>query len=189
MEAFKKKLEAIIDFGLKKSHKTWPQDHIKNLEEKYHIKLPECYSFYLQQYDNDYIREDYGFIPSKLLPNSSGPMLYVIDSIYGLDRDENNIENNVTLPQDRLPADLMPIADLPGGDLVCIGIRENKQNKIYFWFHEKMEENVCLVADSFENFIMNFKKIEVERNNVDPVRFNVSDKLNKVLKHASENMK
>lgn len=84
-----------------------------------------------------------------------------------------------------MPTDLFPIADLPGGDLICIGKSNDKQNKIYIWFHEMDGENVFLVSDSFGNFIKNFKSIKVNKNTLDNVKLNLGDKLNALLNDAS----
>ncbi|MED4452849.1 hypothetical protein [Metabacillus fastidiosus] len=64
MEQLKKKLEEIIDFDIKEIDEIWDEDDIKTFEEKYQLKLPQDYAFYLQHYGNDYIREEYRFIPS-----------------------------------------------------------------------------------------------------------------------------
>lgn len=160
MEQFKKKLEAIIDFDIKEINESLDEGHIKNLEEKYKIKLPLDYSFYLQHYGNDYIREDYCFFPSKDLSNKTKQAQFEIDSFYGFYNDENNIVDKINFYKDLLPADFIPIADLPGGDLVCLGTRDDTLNKIYFWFHEMDGNNIYLVSDSFESFIMNFKRIK-----------------------------
>ncbi|WP_106495645.1 SMI1/KNR4 family protein [Lentibacillus sp. Marseille-P4043] len=189
MEQFKKKLETIIDFDVKEINNSWNEDHIKNLEGKYNIKLPQDYSFYLQHYGNDYIKEDFYFIPSEGLSNKIKLTQFEIDSFYGLYNDENNIDDKINFYKDLLPADLIPIADLPGGDLVCIGIKDDIQNKIYIWFHEMDGENIYLVSDSFESFIMNFKRINVERNNLENVKLNISDMLNTFLNNASKKMK
>ena len=112
MEQLKKKLEEIIDFDIKELDEMWNEDDIKTLEEKYQLKLPQDYAFYLQHYGNDYIREDYRFIPSIELPKKIRQTQFEIDSIYGLNNDENNIENKINFYKEILPADLCPIADL-----------------------------------------------------------------------------
>jgi hypothetical protein len=186
MEQFKNKLETIIDFDVKEINNSWNEDHIKNLESKYNIKLPQDYSFYLQHYGNDYIKEDYYFIPSEGLSNEIKLTQFEIDSFYGLYNDENNIEDKIDFYKNVLPADLIPIADLPGGDLVCIGMKDDTQNEIYIWFHEMDGENIYLASDSFKSFIMNFKRINVEGNNLENVNLNISDKLNAFLTNASK---
>lgn len=123
------------------------------------------------------------------LPKKIKQTRFEIDSIYGLNNDENKINDKIKFYKDILPVDLIPIADLPGGDLICIGMKGDKQNKIYIWFHEMNGENVFLVSNSFGNFIKNFKPINVEKNNLDDVKLNMSDKLNAFLNNASKNTK
>lgn len=190
MEQLKKKLEEIIDFDIKEIDEVWGEGNIKTLEEKYDLKLPRDYAFYLQYYGNDYIRENYRFIPSSIIlsKNVNGAQ-FEIDSIYGFGNDENKIDNKIKFYKDILPADLFPIADLPGGDLICIGKKDDKKDKVYIWFHEMDRENVFLVSDSFESFIKNFQRIKVEENTLDKAELNLSDKLSTFLSSASKNMK
>ena len=136
----KREIRAIIDFELKEIGKIWNEDQIKNLERKYKIKLPQDYSFYLQHYGNDYIKEDYHFIPSEGLPNKIKLTQFEIDSIYGLYNDENKIDDKINFYKNILPADLFPIADLPGGDLVCIGKKMTHKIKYIFGFTKWMEK-------------------------------------------------
>ena len=186
MEQLKKKLEEVIDFDIKEIDQSWNEDEIKTLEENYQLKLPQDYAFYLKHYGNDYIKEDYRFIPSIELPKKIKQTQFEIDSIYGLYNDENNIDNKANFYKDILPTDLFPIADLPGGDLICTGKSNDKRNKIYIWFHEMNGENVFLVSDSFESFIMNFKSIKAITNNLDNVKLSLGDKLNTLLNNASK---
>lgn len=185
MEQLKKKLEEIIDFDIKETEVIRNQDELKTLEENYQLKLPQDYAFYLENYGNDYIKEDYRFIPSIELPKKIKQIQFEIDSIYGFYNDENNIDDKANFYKDILPTDLFPIADLPGGDLICIGKSNDKQNKIYIWFHELDGENVFLVSDSFEIFIKNFQSIKVNSNTLDNVKLNLGDKLNTLLNNAS----
>lgn len=189
MEQFKRKLETIIDFNVKKINTHWNEDHIKNLERKYAIKISEDYSFCLKHFGNDYIKENYRFIPPENLSTKMKLTHYEIDSFYGLHNDENNFEDKINFYKDVLPTDLIPIADLPGGDLVCIGITSDTQNKIYIWFHDLEGQNLFLVSDSFKSFIMNFKRIHVEGNNLENVTLNLSDELNAFLTRTSKKMK
>ena len=186
MERLKEKLDEVIDFDIKEIDEIWDEDEIKKLEVSYQLKLPQDYAFYLQHYGNDYIKEDYRFIPSIELPDKIKQTQFEIDSIYGLYNDENKINNKANFYKDILPTDLFPIADLQGGDLICIGKSNDKQNKIYIWFHEMDGENVFLVSDSFKSFIKNFKSLKVNKNPLDNVNLNLGDKLNALLNNASK---
>lgn len=64
--------------------------------------------------------------------------------------------------QNRIPKELIPIANDPFGNKVCLGIKGKHFNKVYFWDHENevMEDNqepwwdnVYLIANTFADFI------------------------------------
>jgi len=58
-----------------------------------------------------------------------------------------------------LPADIIPIADDPFGNAICIGIRGDAYGKIFFWDHESAYDEPMRIADSFTQFVEN---LEVE---------------------------
>jgi len=72
----------------------------------------------------------------------------------------------------RIPKNHIPIAELPGGDQLCmdVNINSSEYGKIYSWDHENESngeyENVYLVANSFSDFINSFQKEEKE-NDID----------------------
>lgn len=185
MGKLKMRLDEIIDFDLKEIETFWDEVKIKTLEEKYNLNFSEDYVFYLKYYGNDYIREDVRLIRSIELPEIIKQTQFEIDAIYGLYNDENNLDDKINSYKNILPDELFPIADLPGGDLICMG---KKGNKIYIWFHEMEGENVFLVSDSFRNFIEDFRRIKMGENTVGNVKLNLGDKLNVFLNKASKNM-
>lgn len=189
MEKLKKKLDEIIDFEINNIDKIWEDGDINTFEERNDLKLPQDYVFYLKYYGNDYIRENFRFIPPIELPKIIKQTEFEIDSIYGLNDDENGLDDKINSYQEILPVDLFPIADLPGGDLICMGKQWDKQNKIYIWFHQIDGRNVFLVCNSFGEFIENFKKINEETNTQSHVKLNLSDKLNESLNNTSKNIK
>mgnify|MGYP003499852346 FL=1 len=181
-----KKLEEIIDFDSNVSVETWSAEDIKGFEKKHQVELPHDYKFYLQHYGNDYIKEAFRFLSAVELPEKTTDKYFEIDSFYGLYDDENNIENKIRFYKDLLPDDLLPIGDLPGGDLVCLGTKGDKLGKIYFWFHELEEENTVFMSESFETFISSFHKIDYEKNELDHITIHIGDKLNAFLVNASK---
>jgi hypothetical protein len=64
---------------------------------------------------------------------------------------------------ERIPADLIPIAYDANGNAICIGWKGEREGKIYFWDHEdELDEdglfvqdyrNVYLVANSLQEFL------------------------------------
>lgn len=60
---------------------------------------------------------------------------------------------------DVIPIDhVIPIGDDPGGNQICLGIKDEFFGKIYFWVHDVMDEDevrpLIEVAPSFEAFVM-----------------------------------
>jgi hypothetical protein len=78
--------------------------------------------------------------------------LYAIGGMQGLD-----LEWNRDTFSHRMPRDLLPIGEDPGGNQICLGIAGDVRGKIYFWDHEREAggdwSNVDLVADSFDAFL------------------------------------
>ncbi|MDY0406302.1 SMI1/KNR4 family protein [Virgibacillus sp. 179-BFC.A HS] len=186
MKHLKRKLEGIIDFDIKDEENQWDENKIATFEKKFDLALPDDYAFYLQHYGNDYIRENYRFVPPIDLPEVINQNEFEIDSIFGLYNDENNIENKISFYADILPNELFPIADLPGGDLICMAKRKPTKNNVYIWFHEMSGKNTFLVSDSFQSFINSFAKTKIEENNLNDVKLNFGSKLDKFLSDASE---
>jgi hypothetical protein len=57
-----------------------------------------------------------------------------------------------------LPAELTPIADDSGGNLICIAVDRPNSGAVYYWDHEEEGEaapysNVHVLADSFDEFL------------------------------------
>ncbi|MCG3131836.1 MAG: hypothetical protein FLDDKLPJ_02646 [Phycisphaerae bacterium] len=53
--------------------------------------------------------------------------------------------------ESRMDLDLWPIADDPGGNAICIGIRGWRRGRIFFWDHETQQ--VTDLAESFDDFL------------------------------------
>ena len=62
---------------------------------------------------------------------------------------------------DRLPSSFVPIATDPGGNQICICTAGEDLGKVFFWDHEREQEegvaptydNVLLVSNSFHEFL------------------------------------
>lgn len=71
----------------------------------------------------------------------------------------------------RIPSDLLPIGEDPGGNIVCLGIKGERRGKVFFWDHEREEmppvptpedwepgdSNLSFVAASFEAFFFSLQ--------------------------------
>ncbi len=51
------------------------------------------------------------------------------------------------------PRQILPIADNGGGDLICLDLTEESNSRVLLWIHDKPEDRLHLVANSFEEFV------------------------------------
>lgn len=61
-----------------------------------------------------------------------------------------------SLYQERLPNGLVAIGMDPGGDLVCLSLRDDTSNRVYYWRAEEEPgelEKLVLVSESFNGFL------------------------------------
>ncbi len=79
----------------------------------------------------------------------------------------SDLRHHVNVFRDRVPANLLPIARDPGGNLICLSIAGSDRGKVYFWDHEEEAEegetpgydNVYFVADSFDDLLHNLSEL------------------------------
>ena len=69
-----------------------------------------------------------------------------------------NLVGNARLLGERIPAGVLPIADDPFGNLVCIDAREGRDGPVLFWDHEYEgdppdEANLYEVAPDLQSFL------------------------------------
>jgi len=86
-------------------------------------------------------------------------------SFYGIHEGEkvDRLDQACRVYDERIPADLIPIAEDANGNVICIGWEGERKGKIYFWDHEdELDENgdfvrdyrnVFLVANSLQEFL------------------------------------
>ena len=185
MEELKVKLDEIIDDVMQKKSVVWDLDCITKLQEEYAIFFPKDYIFYLQYYGNDYIKEGYRFKPKKSLMKVLAQESFELNAIFGFYDDENNLTKELGFCKDIIPINLFPIADLLGGNFVCMD-KENGQ--IYFWIHDEMED-VYFVAPNFTEFIMRIQFEQSKKIDLDSINLNLSSDLDELLRNAAEEYK
>ncbi len=124
---------------------------LEALEKKLDVSLPKQYRNFLLEQNGG--RPD---LPDFIVPNwgeSVANTFYGvgIGGLYDLDAVLYRLDD--VIPIDRV----IPIADDPGGNQICLGIRSEYFGKIYFWVHDEMDEDevrpLIEVAPSFEAFV------------------------------------
>jgi hypothetical protein len=173
---------------------------IERIEKRYNIHLPEDYSEFILLYGGSCFEiDDIYYKAIDKIPWLGEEGYGSIYSFYGLNEDES-IEEEINTYIGRIPDWLIPIADGEGGNHICIGIKGENINKIFFWDHEneleakKMLEineymnidvneyldNIYLMANSFYDFIMTLENIhneKLEDENDGIIEFWLSDEL------------
>ncbi|RJG36368.1 SMI1/KNR4 family protein [Motilimonas pumila] len=73
----------------------------------------------------------------------------------GINGEKDLVQIN-TLYKEKLPSGLVAIGMDPGGDLVCLSLRNNTKDRVYYWRAEEEPrkiENLALVSESFNSFL------------------------------------
>ncbi len=100
---------------------------------------------------------------------------------FGLKKDANNIEEQISFYQTIIPENLFPIAGIAGGDLICL---DKEVGNVYMWFHDK-ENQVLLCANDFKELISKF-----EENNIcddkKVKRVTINDKLDLKMREMAK---
>lgn len=84
-----------------------------------------------------------------------------VNDFLGVDSGHESIDKYLETYRGRIPSDVFPIADDPGGNLVLLGAEGANAGKVFFWHHEleaddgepPTYDNVFLIADTFEAFL------------------------------------
>lgn len=181
MIQFKKVQEILSKIGIKKKHSKLKnlEKVLETIEKKYKAKLPALYKKFLLEYGGAFFESDFIY---KSKDNSLTDGYNDIEIFYGLDNSDYSLPKQIECyidNKDFIPNYLLPIADAPGGDVICLGMTESHFNKVYFWAHDVEEgKNIVLIADSFYDFIKTFTIIENEEDNgIKPKRVWLSDDL------------
>lgn len=130
-------------------------------EKSWRIKLPEDYRQFLTRYN--------GCIPKRQV-FSCGSWEYVLErflclvadyeqeaAIYDIAVVESQVGDRLTSNPDQLGIDILPIAALFSGDLLCLDYRQSQeQPSISIWYHEtsyEFEPDLKRVAENFTEFL------------------------------------
>lgn len=127
------------------------ENKVDEFEIENNIKLPSQYKEFLEKYNG-------GFTPNTNF--KKGKISSDIRAFYGLGDVKYSI--NSTNIEKWLNNNYLPIACDSFGNIILIGVSENKFGRIYFWEHENEKENAIVgVSDSFIDFIKLCKSKEI----------------------------
>ena len=119
---------------------------IKKFEQLIDAKLPEDYKNFLLKYNGGHpTYNSYELIESLPDTNSDG-----INWFRPLGKEYRmNLERDYNVFLNRIPYQMISIADAPCGNRICLGIKEPYYGKVYFWDHNF---EAGAIKDLYENF-------------------------------------
>ncbi|MDE6722632.1 MAG: SMI1/KNR4 family protein [Eubacterium sp.] len=178
MDKYIEKLKEIIDITTTVPNKDNKRDVKKFFKKnKFDDAVFSAYKYFLLNYGNCYIKDDYYFETSDSSFNIKQEK-FEIDTFFNLE----NIKKYALDYSDIIQNGFLPIAEIVGGDLVCI---EKNTGEIWFWFHDVSKDNFLKVSNSFGEFICGFQFSKQMNNG--SVKMNLSPELDAFLKEASKN--
>ena len=120
MEETEKKLEEILDKEIFNSSNSLSDEEVSAFEDEYNIKLPKEYKFFLMNYMEGYINDDYRFpiIEKSVITPVDG--FCSIDFLY-----VGNFIKEAKKYIFNYGRENLPIGVSVSGDLLCMGIKKN----------------------------------------------------------------
>lgn len=137
---------------------------LSDLETRLKMKLPNDYKkFLLQNNGGIPIPNVFDFIDGD--GQNSNSLVHYFYAVYN-DNGHDNLENNYNFfkSERRIPSNILPIAEDPFGNMICISVSGDDYGKVYFWDHElegqsESYDNISLIASSFDEFINNLHEV------------------------------
>lgn len=144
---------------------------IEKFEETIGLTLPIEYKEFLHKFGTlNFNDTEVTFYSANIVDEE--PLTIV--NFYGLNGDNYDLKLIINRYTDRIPNDLIPIAECSGGDQLCIGINNKAFGKIYYWDHNKeklqvntikdISEPVTLIYNSFFDLIMSSQKLKENKD-------------------------
>lgn len=133
---------------------------IENFEKKIKHLLPDDYKKFLLENNGGHPENCVFSYAMDDKENES--LVNIFNAIYTGKTYNLLIDYEYYQEQKRIPKNMLPIADDPFGNLICLSISGKDYGSVYFWDHElevlrPAFENLFLISDSFQDFIDNLK--------------------------------
>jgi len=146
----------LIVIGFTKSKTAFDRNIIKLFEKNNGFKLPKEYIKFLEAYNGG--RPEANIVELKGCEIES----FSISTFFGTNLDNyNDIVYQFNILNKRIPKECVPIADVEGGNVICMNLSAEKRGYIYLWDHEVellygeaiTIDNMCFIAESFTSFL------------------------------------
>lgn len=132
-------------------------EDIEAAEERLQLSFPEEYKVFLLKHNGG------SPTPNRFKYNDqegrdSSSLINYFHAIYDGRIDNLELKYQFLVSEGRLLKKMIPIANDPFGNLICLSAEGDDRGKVYFWDHELEPEiagyeNMGLIADSFSEFL------------------------------------
>lgn len=145
---------------MKRPFEATSREQIQTFEIRQGVVLPADYKDFLLRNNGGRPEPDSFNVPTWVHVGS------VVDRFFGIKPgDDYDLEREYEVYAERIPAELIPIANDAFGNAICLGVKGKYRGKMYFWDHEaELDENgrsrrdygnVYLLANSLDEFLSN----------------------------------
>lgn len=154
------KLNEIGLVPLHESFKSCSDEDIKSIGEEFKETLPSDYVWFISNYGEAFVSADVGFRSIETNPWASASGLNGVTYFYsGQSGSDQSVLNLKERYRDQIKDCLLPIAESPGGNQVCLSLCSEDTGSVYFWDHNgKIGSDLYLIAKSFRSFLDSFEK-------------------------------
>ncbi len=151
MNDFEKKCYEIFEKENKEAIEGKDWERIAELFDK---TIDDEYRWILDHFRDVFVKEEMNFKAVEKTPLATEDGWETFSYFFGVSGKEN-IFTAVDRYQGQLPADLIPIGSIDGGNLLC---RNRNNPSIYIWLHDQAGKNVYLAGKSLKDFVMGFQR-------------------------------
>jgi hypothetical protein len=137
---------------MENSNRKLTKEEVEQFEKNNNIKLTEKYKNFLLRWNG-------GSPEPCLFDISKEQGASVLNEFNGIDAEYNDLEEVIDIYEFRLPEGFIPIADDPGGNVICLGTKAPYGDHIYFWDHEQESDtpddmsNMYFLASDIDEFL------------------------------------
>lgn len=144
---------------------------VDDVQELFQFQLPEEYVYILKNYPHAYTKTNVGFVSKEKSDFTNKNGLDRCNHFYSY----TEIVEKKKLYSFQLPKTIIPIADVDGGNLICM---DSKTGMLYNWIHDSIaEKTLYLINERFDEFILSFTVFENNEIKKDDIISGIDDDL------------